>query len=108
MEPWRNGWSNHTWSRFDDFYSRARAAGLTPIMNLAFAPTWARDLLGRLCGALSSECLYPPRPGMDGEWGEFAAEAARRYPAAIFEIWNEPNLPGSACRTSSSGRTPPG
>jgi hypothetical protein len=29
---------------------------------------------------------------MEHDWAVFAAEAARRFPAAIIEVWNEPNL----------------
>ncbi len=93
IEPERDAWSAGTWRPFDDLYASARAAGLTPILILTNAPSWARTLLGKLC-LLGPQCAYPPRPEMDGEWSQFAAEAARRYPDAIFEVWNEPNLSG--------------
>jgi hypothetical protein len=91
IEPERDRWTDATWGPFDELYARARTAGLTPIFVVAYAPTWARSLIGKLC-LLGSQCHYPPRPEMDGEWAQLAAEAARRYPDAIFEIWNEPNL----------------
>jgi hypothetical protein len=94
VEPTQRGWSAVTWARYDDFYARARAAGLTPLFTLAYAPWWARDVLGKLCILNANACLFPPRPQAYGDWARFAAEAARRYPDAMFEIWNEPNLRG--------------
>jgi hypothetical protein len=65
---------------------------MTPVIFIGFAPPWARDGgYPQVCGT-GRGCEFPPAPSMLGEWAEFAAEAARRFPRSAIEIWNEPNL----------------
>ena len=64
---------------------------MAPIHVLGFAPPWARKAGTKGCLVVGL-CEFPPRRRMIGEWAEFAAEAARRFDGAVFEIWNEPNL----------------
>lgn len=88
VEPQPGKWS---WAAYDSLYRDLRAAGKQPIWVLADAPCWARSRWAR-CDS-KSVAAYAPGPGSDAAWAKFAAEAARRYPAAAaIEIWNEPNL----------------
>lgn len=96
IERQRNQDTDVTWDPYTAFYNQALTAELTPIFILAFAPCWAREAvyaLACLTQPVPAGGEYPPARSFNGEWLQFAAEAARRYPAAIFEIWNEPNLP---------------
>ncbi len=73
-------------------YDTARAHGLRPIFLLASAPYWARE--DPATGDTCAICPYPPAdtPEMNAEWGEFVTEVATRFPNAIIQVWNEPNL----------------
>lgn len=72
-----------------DVYDAMRAKGITPIFILTSAPMWARENPeSQTCEA----CRYPPRAEMDGEWAEFVAWVATRFPESIIQVWNEPNL----------------
>jgi Cellulase (glycosyl hydrolase family 5) len=77
------------WSAYDAIYKADLAAGIQPVFELAYAPSWAwAD--GVTC---SANCLYPPGPSHLSDWGRFAAAVAQRYPQlAAIEIWNEPNI----------------
>lgn len=90
VEPARDQWSEPGWQATRAFYDAALAHGMRPVFNIGFSPPWARRLGRQLCVGVGF-CELPPARAMDGEWAEFAAEAARRFPRAIFEIWNEPN-----------------
>jgi hypothetical protein len=78
------------WSFYDAAYRALVARGIRPLLTIAWAPGWARSE-ERSC--TSQDCTYPPHPGHDVEWREFARKVAQRYPqAAAIEVWNEPNL----------------
>lgn len=81
-------WNEDAWARWQELYGEALDRDLTPMFTIGFAPIWARELDFQQCGG----CRYPPARFMDGEWAEFAAEVARRFPLAVIEVWNEPNL----------------
>ncbi|MGH2986665.1 MAG: hypothetical protein ACRDLO_08265, partial [Solirubrobacterales bacterium] len=89
IEPLPNSWNERAWARWKDLYDAALTRGLTPMFTIGFAPVWARELQFQECG---EACRYPPSRLMDGQWAEFAAEVARRFPRAVIEVWNEPNL----------------
>ena len=66
---------------------------MRPLILLFLAPLWARDPgPAQACGG-GPICQFPPRHLAD--WRRFVSWAARRYPDADFEVWNEPNLKGS-------------
>ena len=88
-EPSDDYWRYGAWSAAKDLYDRALERGMTPMFTVGFAPTWARDDAGKLCG---EPCRLPPSRAMDGEWGEFVGRVAEQFPRAIIEVWNEPNL----------------
>jgi hypothetical protein len=80
----------YDWSRLDRLVAAARARQLSVLLVLGTTPSWARP------------------PGMEWNYGPaddagraafagFAGRAAHRYrgQVAAYEIWNEPNLPGS-------------
>src|SRR5918994_634808 len=91
VEPQRDKWGEVWWGKYARLYDALRADGMRPLITLGGVPPWARPASGLLCGTHRG-CEYPPEPGMDDEWAEFAAEVARRFPeTAAIEIWNEPN-----------------
>jgi hypothetical protein len=67
----------YNWGPYDQAYNEALRVGLTP----QFA----------LCG-----CQNPPNTNAQWSlWNQFVRRAVARYPAAMFEAWNEPNLGSS-------------
>ena len=97
-EPTPDAWEERWWAHWRELYDAALERGVTPLFVIGFAPPWAADRtiecvpeeLG-LFDRSAAACEVPPRPAMDLEWVEFAAEAARRFPRATLEVWNEPN-----------------
>ena len=80
----------YRWGWLDNIVAAAEAARLTPILNIASAPSWALATRpkGRNAGSPKSAAL-----------GEFARALAVHYDGlngalAVhrFEVWNEPNL----------------
>jgi hypothetical protein len=76
-------WVGLGYDSFYDFHLQRR--GMRPIWVLHSTPCWARS------GPCDQDA--PPPPEHLDEFVDFAAAAARRYPAtAGFEVWNEPNF----------------
>jgi hypothetical protein len=99
-EPEPDVWAENWWGRWQELYDVSLARGVTPVFVIGFAPAWARDFgtgcAGPLVASLTHDpgfgaCELPPRPAMNLEWAEYAAEVARRFPEAMIEVWNEPN-----------------
>jgi hypothetical protein len=79
----------YNWGSPDLLYCAATNAGLRPLFVLWTSPVWAvAD--SSLCTV--APCRRPPSASNLPELRQFAEAAAIRYPAALFEIWNEPNL----------------
>jgi hypothetical protein len=77
------------WDGIDETVATAEAAGLTPILDIAGAPSWAivPSTIGTGAGTPQAQAL-----------GEFATALAAHFdgnhgaPAAhVFQVWNEPN-----------------
>ena len=79
-------------ARIDVRYAALRQLGMTPILVLQSAPRWAhpRNALGLLVCPSCTHYVEPDDRYL-GDWHWFARMVARRYPDAVFEIWNEPN-----------------
>jgi Cellulase (glycosyl hydrolase family 5) len=92
-EPKRDCWSQEWWARWRDFYAAMINRGIRPVFIIGGAPDWARNPTAaeRGCKGFAG-CVYPPARGMESEWAEYAREVAWRFPDALIEIWNEPNL----------------
>jgi hypothetical protein len=92
-EPKRDCWSQEWWAHWRDFYAAAINRGVRPVFIISAAPDWARNQSNseRDCKGFAG-CVYPPTRAMDAEWAEYAKEVAWRFPDALIEIWNEPNL----------------
>lgn len=82
--------SGYAWSWLDSVIASAEEAGLTPIVQIAYAPTWALQTSanGKPTGTPEPKAL-----------GQFATALATHYdgtdgapPVHIFQVWNEPNL----------------
>ena len=84
----------------DHFYAEALARGVTPIFIIARAPVWATKY--SRCGVFDLECRrivsdsdslpLPPDADHIDEYRSFAKAVKQRWPRAILESWNEPNL----------------
>jgi hypothetical protein len=75
----------YQWSYYDAVMADIKAAGLEPIMLLAYGNT-----------GYGSPTAYDPPPVIR-DYSNWAWRVARRYSAApygfhVFEVWNEPNL----------------
>jgi len=99
LEPTRGSWNEHAWKKYLDFYRLLRTAGITPLWTLQNAPSWATVQRPQLFGTPSVNCRVPfgcladpPAEHYIPDFARFAVEAAKRMPAAQFEVWNEPNL----------------
>jgi hypothetical protein len=92
-EPKRDCWSQEWWAHWREFYAATLSSGVRPIFIIGAAPEWARNPTApeRNCKSYAG-CVFPPRREMDSEWTEYATEVARRFPEALIEVWNEPNL----------------
>lgn len=99
-EPEQDVWAEVWWAGWQELYELSLERGVTLVFIIGFAPSWARELgtgcAGPVIASLTHDpgfgaCELPPRPAMDLEWAEYAAEVARRFPKAIIEVWNEPN-----------------
>lgn len=92
----------YDWTTLDDFVVEATARGLTPIVSVANAPTWAE---GDGRPATAPAGTWKPQPNA---LGDFAAAIAVRYSGTfddpdtveqgilprveLFQAWTEPNL----------------
>lgn len=81
--------SDYSWAWLDSTVESAKAAGLTPMLDIVGAPGWA------LATSHGNRVLSPKVSSL----GQFAKALALRYdgthgvPAVhIFQVWNEPNL----------------
>jgi hypothetical protein len=74
------------WDDFDQFYARAMAAGLRPILTFRNAPCWAA------LPPCVENAPNPPDPTHYDEYAFAAAQIAARYPQAYaIELFFEPN-----------------
>jgi hypothetical protein len=89
-EPARDEWNEATWRRARHMYDALLARGMTPIIIVGYSPWWARAGVARLCRSARG-CEYPPDRSAYPEWREYVSEVAQRFPAAVIEVWNEPN-----------------
>jgi hypothetical protein len=81
---------NYEWSNLDRIVIGARARRLSVVLILGTSATWDRPA--------GTEWNHGPTDDSQrADFATFAAAAAARYrgQAAAYEIWNEPNLPGS-------------
>ncbi len=81
----------------DAMYQELVQRGMTPVLTLLGAPPWATDhgscaAVDRRCQAVAqSNFLFPNRAHLP-QWQAFVAALAKRYPKAVIEPWNEPNV----------------
>jgi hypothetical protein len=79
----------YSWGWLDGTVASAESAGLTPILDIARAPSWA-------LATSHGKTVNTPRPSA---LGQFAKALALHYdgkhsapPVHVFQVWNEPNL----------------
>ncbi|MEX2195975.1 MAG: hypothetical protein WD844_11880 [Thermoleophilaceae bacterium] len=82
----------------DTVYAEALERGITPVFVTFWAPVWASRyrncaLLDIFCHGManSSAQLVPDWPFLD-EYETFVRAVKQRWPRALIEPWNEPNL----------------
>ena len=99
VEPARDVWADGSGGylrRVQELYDLMRAGGKRPLVVLAYAPSWAADgeANGHCSARRIADCKRPPADTQEmlAEWREYVEYASDRFPAADFEIWNEPNL----------------
>lgn len=87
--------------RIDDRYDELVARGMTPVIIAQHAPKWASRFascpLGDVsCNAYSQQHgwddVYFPDAAHLPQWKAFVEALTRRYPLAVIEGWNEPNV----------------
>ncbi len=79
----------YDWASNDQLYCAAVANGVRPLFVLLGSPVWA---VADITECIVSPCSNPPKSTFDYKLEAFAEAAAIRYPDALFEVWNEPNL----------------
>jgi hypothetical protein len=79
----------YSWAWLDSTVESAKAAGVTPILDIARAPSWA------LASSHGKRIFTPKISAL----GQFAKAIALRYDGQhgepgvhVFQVWNEPNL----------------
>jgi hypothetical protein len=88
--------NNLVWEH-DEIYLELTQHNMTPILVMADAPPWATKYAS--CFILDLACmnkrnsprLYPDAAHI-ADWKRFVAAVAARYPKAVIEPWNEPNV----------------
>ncbi len=78
----------------DEMEAELRANGMRAIIIVWESPMWATDLcpVGNLLCNVSQQRFAPPRDIT--AYASFLAWVAQRYPEAVIETWNEPNIKG--------------
>ena len=78
----------YQWAAVDATVAAVQARGLTVLLSLDRAPTWAEGSGRRAKNILTGSWKPSARAA-----GDFVEAAARRYPSIRFiQLWNEPNL----------------
>jgi hypothetical protein len=81
----------------DALYRELTSRSMTPVLTFGRAPLWATDYGD--CRVWDTACRrgarwlnqHPNRAHVD-DFARFAAAIAERYPRAVIEPWNEPNI----------------
>ena len=84
-------------TNLDKLYAELTSHEMTPILSFGRAPLWATDYGD--CGLFDGDCKHaakainqhPNGANLD-EYARFVAAIAARYPKAVVEPWNEPNI----------------
>lgn len=93
--------TNSGLGRLDELYDRAAAAGVRLDLIVSNAPLWAsayarcKPRFGRYppgCSPVAKHKRLYPTAAHLVDLANFVGALGRRYPGAIFETWNEPNL----------------
>jgi Glycosyl hydrolase catalytic core len=79
---------SYNWGGAPTVYNNDLRYGTRSLIVLHAAPWWSWSVTG--CPNCSGE--MPPASTRLVDWGDFVYQAARQFPHADFEIWNEPNL----------------
>ncbi len=90
----------YKWTKLDDDVAALEKAGFVIGAQFCYTPTWASphpELVDKINICVRESSAYAPKNIED--FTSFVSESVQRYKdrIAIWEIWNEPNLPGSSC-----------
>jgi len=84
-------------TNLDELYAELVSQGMTPVLTFLRAPLWATDYDD--CGTLDRACKrgtkwsnQHPNWAHVGAFARFVGAIAARYPGAVIEPWNEPNI----------------
>jgi len=104
-------WAGYAWTQLDDRVRALRAQGITPLLMVTGAPTWAQE-----DGAPSrvARGAWKPRAAAFGSFlRALAARYSGRFPDPLggllprvdsFQLWNEPNLERHLAPQREGGR----
>ena len=74
---------SYAWNEMDAVYNHLLAAGARPLFVVYGSPEWAQSV--------PQSGVRPPDDL--SAWSDLWSTLARRYPDAIWQVWNEPNHP---------------
>lgn len=99
VEPERGQYNESALAWVDAIEAELRAHGMRAILVVWEAPKWASDYgscpltdLACILKSVDKQRFAPPKD--IGAYAAFLAWVAQRYPEAVIETWNEPNIKG--------------
>jgi glycosyl hydrolase family 39 (putative alpha-L-iduronidase)/Big-like domain-containing protein len=96
------------WSKIDSTITSIKNAGMRPILQLVFTPSWLQPSPNPCSGVTD---LYRAPPKDLTKWANIAASYVThmnsKFPGLIqdYEIWNEPDLQGFLCVSDNTDAT---
>lgn len=84
------------WHNLDNHINWAHKKGYTSVINFYKTPKWASPVKDSKISIMAKYSTYAPADLQD--WSDFINAMVKRYQnkVNIWEVWNEPHLPGSS------------
>ncbi len=95
------------WGLIDPLLQRVQAAGMHPILEVAYSPPWLQPTPNPCTGIQFSQ-PYNTAPSDVNQWANIAAQYVahidQTFPGLVeaYEIWNEPDEPHQFCTADST------
>lgn len=88
----------YDWSDVDSYFAKAKAGGYDEsriLLNTFGTPRWNSPKPENTAVWFSRYCYFAPKDL--SAWGDYLKAFAKRYPKIrLWELWNEPHLPGGS------------
>lgn len=88
----------YDWSDVDSYFAKAKAGGYDEsriLLNTFGTPRWNSPKPENTAIWFSRYCFFAPKDV--SAWGDYLKAFAKRYPKIrLWELWNEPHLPGGS------------